>query len=198
MYLHGLPLQLHVLLQMKKNSQSYQIALSAIAVALASGALALGNYVDVLLGAAYVVAVFALMIPLARDYLWGASLGFIAILLLTFLFCGFSFLTLLPFAVFFGLHPIVNYLQKRFVKKKPLFWLCEPVKAVWFDLAMWLSFRFVFVPVLGLSEAAWYPFVEQYFFLVLFVGGTLFFAVYDALVFYAQRSMGAVLRRLRK
>ncbi len=183
---------------MKKNSKSYQIALSAIAVAVASGALALGSWVDVFLGVGYVIAVIALMAPLAKDYLWGASLGYIATLLLTFLFCGFSYLTLVPYAVFFGLHPIVNYLQKKYVKRKSVFFLCEPVKAVWFDLAMWLSFRLVFVPVLELESAFWYEFVEKYFFYVLFIGGTLFFALYDALVFYAQRCVNAVLRRLRK
>lgn len=183
---------------MKRPSRSYEIALSAIACAFAAGALTLGSYVDVLLGAGYVVAVFALMLPLARGLWWGDALCYIATLLLTGIFCGFSFLTLVPFAVFFGLHPIVNYLQRRYVRKKPLFLMCELGKAVWFDLAMWLSFRLVFVPLLGLENAFWYPFVEEYFYLVLFVGGTLFFAFYDALVFYAQRCVNAVMRRLRK
>ncbi len=183
---------------MKKSSKSYQIALSAIACAAAAGALTLGSYVDVLLGACYVIAVFALMVPLAKDFVWGDALCYLATILLTALFCGFSFLYLVPFAVFFGLHPIVNYLQRRYIKPKPLFFICEIVKAVWFDLAMWLSFRLVFVPVFGLEAAAWYPFVEKYFFLVLFVGGTVFFAVYDAVVFYGQKCVDAVLRRLRK
>lgn len=183
---------------MKRSSKSEQIALSAIACAFAAGALTLGNYVDVLLGAAYAVAVFALMIPLARGFVWGDALCFLATVLLTGLFCAFSFLTLLPFAVFFGLHPLVNYLQRRYVKGKPLFLLLELVKAAWFDLSMWLSFRLVFVPVFGLDSAFWYPYVEQYFFLVLFLGGTLFFAVYDVFVFYCQRCVNGVLRRLRK
>ncbi len=182
---------------MKRSSQSYQIALTAIAVAFAAGALTLGTYVDVLLGAGYVIAVFALMAPLAKDYLWGASLGFLAVLLLTFLFCGFSFLTLVPYAVFFGLHPIVNYLQRKYVKKRPLFLLCEGGKAIWFDLAMWLSFHLL-AGVLGFTEAFWYDTVIRYFFLILFVGGTLIFFVYDAVVFYAQRCVNAVMRRLRK
>ncbi len=183
---------------MKKSSKSYQIALAAISCAFAAGALTLGSYVDVLLGAAYVVALIALMVPLAENFVWGDALCYLATLFLTFLFCGFSFLYLVPFAVFFGLHPLANYLQKRFVKKKPLFFVIEAVKAAWFDLSMWLSFRLVFVPVFGLTEAFWYPFAEKYFFLVLFLGGTVFFALYDALVFYAQRCVNAVLRRIRK
>ncbi len=183
---------------MKRSSQSFQIALSAIACALAAGAITLGTYVDVLLGAGYVFAVFALMIPLSKDYVWGDALCYLATILLTFLFCQMSFLTLVPFAVFFGLHPIVNYLQRRYLKKKPLFVVAEIVKAAWFDLAMWLSFRFVFVPFLGLEEAFWYPYAEQYFFWILFGGGTLFFAVYDVLIFYCQKCVNAVVRRLRK
>ena len=182
---------------MKKHSQSYQIALSAIAVAFASAALTLGSYVDVLLGVGYVIAIFALMAPLARDYFWGATLGFLATLLLSFFFCGLSFLTLVPFAVFFGLHPLVNYLQKKYVKRKPLLLLCELCKAVWFDLAMWLSF-YLLADVLGFTSAFWYDTVMEYFYLVLFVGGTLAFAVYDVLIFYCQKSVNAVLARLRK
>lgn len=183
---------------MKRPSRSYEIALSAIACAFAAGALTLGSYVGVLLAAGYVVAVFALMAPLAKDFLWGAGLALAGALLLAFLFCGFSFLYLIPFAAFFGLHPLANYLQTRYLRKPPLFAAGEIVKAVWFDLVMWLSYRLVFVPLYGLENAFWYPFMEKYFFLVIFFGGTVFFAVYDAVMFYCQRAVNALVRRIRR
>lgn len=183
---------------MKRSSRSFEIALAGISAAVSTAALTLGSYVSFLLAACYIVAVFALMVPLSKGFVWGAGMSFLASVLLSFLFCGFSFLNLIPFAAFFGLHPIVNHLQKRFVKRPPLHAVCEVVKAVWFDLVMWLSFRLVFVPVFGLEEAFWYPTVEKYFFLVLFLGGTVFFAVYDAIIFYAQRTVDTILRRIRR
>ncbi len=183
---------------MKRQPRAFIIALSGISAAVAAGALTLGSYVPVLLAAGYVIAVLALMMPLAKDVWWGSALTFCAALLLAFLFCGFSFINLIPFAAFFGLHPIANYLQKRYAKHPALFAVCEAVKAVWFDLVMWLSFDLVFVPLFGLENAFWYSFVRQYFFLVLFFGGTVFFLVYDAVIFYAQRAVNALLRRIRR
>ena len=103
---------------MRRPSKSFEIALSAIACAVAAMALTLGSYVDFLLAAGYLVAVYALMVPLAKHFIWGNVLAFLAAVLLAFLFCGFAIFQLLPFAAFFGLHPLVNYLQRRYVKKK--------------------------------------------------------------------------------
>ncbi len=183
---------------MKRASKAFEIALSGVACAVAAGALTLGSYVGVLLIACILVAEIAIMAPLSKDHLWGAALCYLGALLLSFLFTGFYFINLIPFAVFFGLQPIANYLQKRFARNKIVFWAAEAGKAVWFDLAMWLSFRFVFVPVFGLTETFWYPFVEKYFFLVLFLGGTVFFAVYDYLIFYCQRAVNSLVRRIRR
>lgn len=183
---------------MKRSSRTFEIALSAIACAVAALALTLGSYVDVLLVAGYLVADFALMVPLAKNYFWGALLAYLGAVLLAFMFCGFSVFMLMPFLVFFGLHPLVNHLQRRYAKRpwqKALFFLG---KAVWFDLAMWLMWTFVLVPVFGVDSATWYPFVQRYFFAVLFVGGTLFFAVYDYMIFLCQRSADIAIRRIRR
>lgn len=179
-----------------KRGRSFEIALSAMACAVASVALTLGAYVKVMFAAGLLVAVYALMVPLAKDFPWGAALASIGAFLLAFLFSGGNFPSLLPFLTFFGLHPVVNWLQKKYVKGKPLFLVCETAKAVWFDLAMWLNWQFVFVPVFLLNETTWYPFVEKYFFLVLFLGGTVFFWIYDFLIVQCQRSANAIIRRI--
>ncbi len=118
--------------------------------------------------------------------------------LLAFLFCGFAILWLLPFIAFFGLHPLVNYFQRKFAKKPwhHLIWFF--VKAVWFDFAMWLLWAFVLVPIFGVDSATWYPFVTQYFFYVLFIGGTVFFAAYDCMIFLCQRSVNIAMQRIRR
>ncbi len=183
---------------MRRPSRSFEIALSAISCAIAALALTMGCYVEMLLGFGYVLAVFALMVPLSKDFVLGNVLAAIGAVLLAFLFSMSVFWSLIPFAVFFAFHPLVNWLQKKYVKTKLMHGLCLLAKAVWFDLAMWLSWAVVFVPILGMNNATWYPFVAKYFYLVLFVGGTLFFAVYDYMIFLCQRSVNIVVAKLRK
>lgn len=105
---------------MKRQSRSFEIALSAIGCAVAVCALTLGAYVDFLLAAGFLIAVFALMVPLAKDFVWGYVLALIATVILSFLFTGFvvGVMRLLPFVVFFGWHPLLNYLQKKIYQKE--------------------------------------------------------------------------------
>lgn len=180
---------------MKKKLSAFEIALSGIACAIAATALTVGSYVQALLAGSYVLASFAVMLPLSKEFYWGAALCFLGSIALAFLTSGFAFLYLVPYALFFGLHPVVNRLQKRFVKGSLFHALVFLAKAVWFDLSMWLSFV-ILVPLLGLEGAAWYPVIEQYFFLVLFLGGTLFFAVYDVMIFFCARSVDRIVARI--
>ena len=87
---------------MKRSSRAFQVALAGISTAIAAGALTLGSYVDFMLAAGYLLAIFALMIPLSKDFIWGYVLALAASVLLAFLFCGFAFLKLVPFVAFFG------------------------------------------------------------------------------------------------
>lgn len=183
---------------MRRPSKSFEIALSAIACAVAAVALTVGSYVDIFFAAGYLVAIFAFMIPLAKDFVWGAALAYVGACILAFLFCGFAILRILPFIAFFGLHPIVNWVQRKFVHKKPLHALCFLGKALWFDLAMWLLWAVILVPFFGIESQAWYPFVARYFYLVLFLGGTVFFAAYDYLIFLCQRSANITVKRIRR
>ena len=183
---------------MKKPTKSFEIALSALACTAAALCLTVGSYVDFLLGAGYILAVFSLMIPLSKEFWAGSLLAAVGASLLAFLFYGFSIFTIAPFLMFFGLHPSINFLQKKYIKKAWLHVVCFFVKAVWFDLVMWFSWRFLLVELFGLSEASWYPFVERYFFAVLFVGGTLVFACYDYAIFLGQHAMNALVKRIRR
>ena len=96
---------------MKRPSKSFEIALSAIACAVAALSLTLASYVSVLMAAGYLLAIFALMVPLAKNFIWGNVLAFLGGVILAYLFGGLAFFwMILPFAAFFGLHPLVNYL----------------------------------------------------------------------------------------
>lgn len=183
---------------MRRNSKSFEIALSAIACAVAALALTMGCYVEMLLGVGYVIAVFALMVPLSKNFVWGNVLAAIGALLFAFLFSMAVFWCLIPFAAFFAFHPLVNWLQKRYVKRNLFHVLCFAGKTVWFILAMWLSWTVVFVPILGMDQTTWYPYIAKYFYLVLILGGTVFFAVYDYLIFLCQRSVNIVVARFKR
>ncbi|MDE6410962.1 MAG: hypothetical protein K2L02_00300, partial [Clostridia bacterium] len=167
---------------MKKPSKSFEIVLSAIACAVAAVSLTVGCYVNVLYAAGILLAVFAIMVPLSKDFIWGAALAFLGAALLAFMFCAFSIFKLVPFILFFGLHPIVNHIQLKYVKKK---WIHAPVllaKAVWFILSMWLSFHLL-TEIFALNETTWYDWVIQYFHYVLWLGGAAIFVAYDILMF---------------
>ncbi len=183
---------------MKKPSRSYEIALSAIACAFAAICLTVGSYVDTLLAAGYILATFALMLPLAKDFVWGGALAFVAASLLAFLFNIGGILKLVPFIMFLGIHPVLNFLQKKYVHKKPLHALAFLAKAAWFD-GMLCFFWFVLaVPVFGVNELSFYPAIEKYIWYLIFFGGTAVFAAYDYMIFLCQRSMNAIVRRLRR
>ena len=183
---------------MKKPSKSFEIVLSAIACAVAAGALTLGCYVDVLYAAGIILAVFAIMVPLSKDFIWGAALAFVGSALLTFLFYGFSIFKLVPYLLFFGLHPIINHVQLRFIKHK---WIHAPVmiaKAVWFILTMWLSFELLAVRFFAFDQTTWYDWLMQYFHYVLWFGGAAVFIAYDILIFLCQKSIDKLIKRIRR
>ena len=176
---------------MRKAHKAFEIALSAIACAAAAGFLMLGSVSPFLLATGYLVAAFAVMVPLSKDFWWGSALCFLAAGLLAL---PVSLWKVVPYFAFFGLHPIVNRIQMRFVQKKPLFLLCEVAKAVWFDLAMWLSW----IVLTRMAGMVFPEYIETYFFYILFLGGTLFFFVYDVLLFACQKSVDTVVARIRK
>ena len=183
---------------MKRPSRSFQIALSGIACAVVALALTLACYVDFLMAAGYLLAVFALMVPLSKQFIWGEVLAFIGGVLLAFLFGGLAFImNLLPFIVFFGLHPLANHLQRRFVKHKLVHLPVFLLKAAWFDGAILLIW-FTLGGVLGFEGASWYSLVSRYLYLVVFVGGTLVFFVYDILIFFCQVSVDKIVARIRR
>lgn len=153
---------------------------------------------NVLYAAGILLAVFAIMVPLSKDFIWGAALAFLGSALLAFLFCGFSIFKLVPYLIFFGLHPIVNYIQLRFVKKRWIHPLVLILKAVWFILSMWLAFHLLAVEFFAFDQTTWYEWVMQYFYYVLWLGGAAVFVAYDILIFLCQKSVNALIKRIRR
>ncbi len=174
---------------MKKRFSAYEIALSALSCAIATILLTIGVYSEILLFTGYLFSCIALMMPLAKKSYRGYVLAYVATCLLSFLFNPARILDLLPFIMFFGLHPIVNELQ---LKIKINRWVACIVKALWFDATMFIIWKFLFEATTTL------PIVDAYFIPILLIGGTAFFVFYDYVMYRWRTIVNVMVKRISK
>lgn len=182
----------------KKNSKSYEIALAGIACAIAVTFLSLGILSGVLLATGYFVGILALMIPLAKQYYKGGFLAYLGTCILTVIMgAAAKFWELVPFVMFFGLHPLINSLQIRFKVNR---WLAYIIKALWFDCTLIAGYFLIYEGVIGgdLLPAEIYDIVNRYIYLIIFTAGTALFFVYDYLVFKCQIIINQLVFRIVK
>ncbi len=174
---------------MKKKS--FSIALSALSCALATIFMAIGINVPFAFVTGYLFGTVSMMLPLGKDFRWGAFLAYIAASLLCLAFGGIGqFYKLFPFIAFFGLHPLVNSLQGKYHVNR---WVAFAVKAVWFDGAMcgaWAIFD-------AMTEVS-LPFAWMYdwAYLLIVIGGTVVFFFYDWLMLRCQRMVNWYVARV--
>lgn len=176
-------------LQIMKKISAYEIALAALSCALATIMLTVGVYSAILLFTGYLFGGIALMMPLAKKSYLGYALAYIATCVLSLIFNAAGFFDLLPFILFFGLHPLVNELQ---LKTKINRWLACGLKALWFDGTMYLIWRFVF----GMTTTI--TFIDEYILPVIFIGGTLFFVAYDYMMYKWRFAVNMLVERITK
>ena len=170
-----------------KRLTSYESALSALSCAIATLLLTVGVYSEILLFTGYLFGSVALMLPLAKKSYRGFVMAYLATCALSLLFNASRFWDLLPFIMFFGLHPLVNELQ---LKIKINRWVACVIKALWFDLSMYIVWRFVF------SMTTSVAFVDQYIIPILLIGGTAFFVFYDYLAYQCRAVVNVTVKRL--
>lgn len=184
---------------MKKYSKSFEISLSALSCALAVGVLSLGIVAgDYFLGLWYMIAILALMLPLSKQFILGGFLAYAGTCILALVLgAAAQFWKLVPFIMFFGLHPLANCLQTKY---KINFFLALAVKAVWFDCTLICGYFLVFGGAMGGSflPEAFYEMVNKYIYLFIFTLGTLVFVVYDWLIFRCQITVNKLVRRIKK
>ena len=174
---------------MKKLS-SYEIALSALACALAVLFEVIGAYSELLLFTGYLLSAVALMLPLSRKSYRGYVRAYVGARALSLIFASARFWDVVPFIVFFGLHPLVNELQLR---TKINTWVACFLKAVWFDLTMYLLWGFLF------DVTTVNPLLNKYLIPIIFVAGTAFFVFYDYTMYRARMIVNSLADRfLRK
>lgn len=167
---------------------AYEIALSALACALSTIILVLGVYSELLLFTGYLLATVALMMPLAKKSWWGYALAYIATCILSFLFAGGQYWNIIPFAMFFGLHPLVNELQ---LKTRINRWIACFVKAVWFDATLWVIWQFTVITT-GVT------YFDQYKIPLILVVGTALFIAYDYAMYKWRYWVNNLVRRITK
>lgn len=183
----------------KKRSGAFEIALSGISCAIAVLFLSLGimTGVNSLTAVGYFVAVIALMLPLSRQFFLGAFLAYLGTLILTVaLGAAAHFWNLVPFAMFFGLHPIANALQIRFKINK---WLAFAIKAVWFDCTLLAGYFLIYV-ISGspLPEPVEKIIAGWRLYVIIFTLGTAICLVYDYLVFKCQIIVNRLVYKIKK
>lgn len=173
---------------MKKLS-AYEIALSALACAFATICMTLGVYTDVLLFTGYLLAGLALMMPLAKQSYVGYLLAYLATCILSVIFNAARFWDVLPFIMFFGLHPLVNELQ---LKIKINRWLACGIKALWFDATMYIIWRFVF------AMSTTVALIDTYIIPFILVFGSAFFIFYDYTMYKGRAAVNTLVARINK
>ena len=165
------------------------IALSAMTTALATVFLVIGNWFPTFSLSGAFMASIVIMLPLSKGSFKGALLSYLATFILSGIFSGFfvRWDALFPFAVFSGLHPIVNEFveQKRFNKA-----LVFVVKEVWFVGAV-VSTHLLTKLYVGDNE-----FLNEYILPILIVGGALVLPIYDILMRRFQRMLNVIIKRL--
>ena len=174
---------------MKKGITAQEIALSAISCAIATILLTVGVYSQLLLFTGYLFGGIALMLPLAKKSYVGYVLSYLATCILSLIFASGYFFDLLPFAMFFGLHPLVNELQ---LKTKINRWLACAVKALWFDLTMCLIWKFVFGMTTNIAV------LTEYMIPLIFMIGTPFFVLYDYTAYKCRATVNGLVARFHK
>lgn len=164
------------------------VALSSVSTALAVIFLIIGSYIEVLDLSCLFMASLALMMPLAKDYKLGGLLSYVATVILAIFLTGMRLQVIIPFAMFFGLHPLANYFQKRL---KINLVLATVIKTVWFIGTLYVMY---FATKIFVSPN---EFIEKYIHFVLIIGGAVIFIVYDKLMHRFQKAVNSIVFRLK-
>ena len=172
-----------------KKITSREIALSALSCAFATILLTLAIYSEFLLFTGYLLASIALMLPLAKKSYVGYFLAYVGASILTLLFSSFRFWEVLPFVMFFGLHPLVNELQ---LKTKINRWLACGIKAVWFDITAYV------VCIVLFKMTTTIEWLNAYMVWLILIVGTLFFVLYDYLSYRCRAIVNVTIARIDK
>ncbi len=164
------------------------VALSALSAAFSLIFIIIGAYFPAFDVSCLFMASLMVMLPLSKNSLKGALLCYGAVFVLSFIFTLGRFEICIAFGLFFGLHPIINYLQLTRFKKV---FLVKVLKTIWFLIVAFILFYILKMFIVE-NEI-----LNKYLPLVILVGGTIFFIVYDYAMLRFQKSLKIVIERLK-
>lgn len=180
--------------QGKKYSKSFQIALAGISCALAVVALIIGYYAQYIIASMFIVAEVALMVPLSKQFIKADILAYLGTVILAVVFGAVAkFWDLIPFIMFFGLHPVVNCLQQKYSVNR---WLALIVKMVWFDTTLLVWF-YAIGGLMGISNELLQT-IYNYVWIIILVGGSLLLWLYDYIMFKVQIWINRLVDKIKK
>lgn len=171
-------------------SKAKIIAIAGITAALSVVFLMIGTFIEVLDLSCLFLSSVVMLIPLAKKSYASAFLSYAASAILSFLVTistGKFYLSIV-YAVFFGLHPIINYLQ---VDKKLNKYIMAIVKDIWFVGTCFLMY-YVFNLFAEFPE-----FIEKYIYIIIPIGGTILFLLYDLCMFRFQKFANYFISRIK-
>lgn len=174
-----------------KMSKSKTIALCAVSTAFALVFLIIGAYIPDFDLSCIFMASLCMMLPLTKQSLKGAFLTYSATVLLSFLLTGIRLQVIIPFTIFFGLHPIVNYIIFTKIKRKFGKLLSFFIKALWFIGTLYVTYYFTQM-FIGINEK-----IERYIEIIIPIVGFLFFIVYDYIMIRFQITANYLIHRLK-
>lgn len=169
--------------------KSKVIAISGIATAFSVLLLSIGAYFPTFDLSALFMASLVVMLPLSKKSYLGAVITTIASSILTLIIAGFRYQIVIPFALFFGMHPIVNYFQASTNKFNK--WIFLIVKDVWFVLVLVLMQKLSEVLIIDIES------IKRFVYPILIVGGAIGFIVYDFLMQRFQNYIDLIIKRLK-
>ena len=132
-----------------KRITAREIALSGITAGLAVVAVVLSHFIGVMTVTFLAVASVVLTLPMMADSLRGSVLAYLAAAGLSFLFVGY--LSAMPFVIIFGPYPILDYILRKYLRKR-IFVL--PIEIAFADLSFLACYY-----AIGLTLAD-FPFVD--------------------------------------
>ena len=160
------------------------ITISAISSALSVVILILGTYVSVIDISCVFTCSLIIMLPLYKKSIMGAFLSYLSTCFLAIILTGLRFNVIIPYAVFFGLHPIVNEIQ---ITKKLNKWLCLIVKTIWFVFSLFIIYYFTNMFV-GLNDK-----IIKFIYYFIPIAGVILFIPYDFFILYTRKKVDIIL-----
>lgn len=165
------------------------IALAAVSAALCVVFLTVGAYFETFELSALFTASLVLMLPLAKSGVKTSFLTYGAAVVLSLITVGGRFSVVILFAVFFGLHPILNFVLLS--KGKKDINIFTPLKILWFIGVCFLMY-FVLKTFTAENET-----LEKYIVPIIIFGGAVFGFLYDVIMIRFQKITFAIINKLK-